>query len=722
LLPAEIATWTVTYVLTQMDVDAGGLSNSATVTTVTPLGGNISDVSDDDGAGTSDPTLAPVNATPTLFVTKSASVPDMLFPTVQRVTFAIDVQNNGNVTATGIRVVDDLQTFLAPATLVAAYPVTVSATGFGPGAVNAAYDGVSVTETLQGNATLAPGATGRVEITLVYSTATGVPAGANIATASSSQDPTPVPSNPVTVVEIDGDGDGISDADEGTGDRDGDGIPDDQDYDPTGTFYCEDTGQLRAGGQISVTGPFGTQTGVGTSNNITIVRDGTDGRFQFFVTAAGTYSVNVTYPPGTSPSTTRLDGGTLDLTTLLPSNPAVLGSGEVGSTGVLSDFSAGANPFFLTFVVEAGDPQLINVNIPLRNCGETDSAVTATKTADRSTAVFGETVNYTLTFVNSSARTFNGASILDILPSGLTYTPGSGTVNGVPTAPTVTGQQLAFGPLDVAPADTVVVRLSARVTGDAVGEMTNSAVMLDANGAPVSNEATATIRILPEAVFECTDIIGKVYDDINRNGHPDGRSGLEPLTNDDIYDGGKLGKLSTPQTVTKDYEPGLPGVRLVTANGLLITTDAFGRFHVPCAAMPRDAGSNFILKLDTRTLPQGYITTTENPRVLRVTPGKVAKMNFGAALANVIDIDLTAAAFDKATGAPSKALLKAIKDLVKDIKTKPTALHLTYQARSGETTEQALARLKAAEKALRKAWFGVGAYKLNIERSVRRVQ
>ena len=51
----------------------------------------------------------------------------------------------------------------------------------------------------------------------------------------------------------------------------------------------------------------------------------------------------------------------------------------------------------------------------------------------------------------------------------------------------------------------------------------------------------------------------------------------------------------------------------------------------PCAAIPNaDRGSNIIVKLDTRTLPAGYKMTTENPRVVRLTPGKAVKMNFGA--------------------------------------------------------------------------------------------
>ena len=79
------------------------------------------------------------------------------------------------------------------------------------------------------------------------------------------------------------------------------------------------------------------------------------------------------------------------------------------------------------------------------------------------------------------------------------------------------------------------------------------------------------MRIIPDPDFDCTDILGKVFDDRNVNG---------------IQDKG---------------EPGLPGVRLVTVRGLLVTTDSFGRYHITCPMIANeDRGSNFILKLDTR--------------------------------------------------------------------------------------------------------------------------
>ena len=717
LAVGEVASWTLSYVLTQADLNAGGLSNTATATARTPLGVNVQDISDDDGVGGDDPTLAPIAAVTSFAVVKSASKPALLFPTVERVAFTLTVKNTGNVTQSGIKLVDDLTGFLAPARLVAAYPVDITAQGFSLGAANPAYDGVSITQTLTGDATLAPGQTGTVKITLVYSTLTGVPAGANIGRVTSRQNTTPTPSNPVRIIQTDSDGDGISDGDEGGGDRDGDGIANAFDYDPTGTFYCEDNGKLLSGGRVSVTGPGGSTA------NITIVRDGSDGRFQFYVTAAGSYRLAISYPPSGVKSTTRLSAGSLDLTSLLPANPASVGSGENGSTGVLVDFSAGANTFYTTIEVAEGDPFLINNNIPMQNCAAGSGPVVASKTADRSTAVFGETVNYTLVFENKSSGGFAGATLVDQLPAGLIYTPGSGVVNGVATDPAARGARLEWGPLNVASGSKITVKLAARVaSGSVLGKAVNSTFMLDAGGAQVSNTATAVIKIQPEAVFDCSDVIGKVFDDRNHNGYQDGPNGLPPLTDDDVFVGGKYGKFVAAKPVDKNYEPGLPGVRLVTVNGLLITTDDFGRFHVPCAALPGGTGANFTLKVDPRTLPQGYILTTENPRVLRLTAGKLAKMNFGAALTNIIDIDLTGAAFAAGSDQPNSGFVKAIKQLVQDIQSKPTALRLSYLLRAGENMALANDRLRGAERLIRNAWRGVGAYKLDIERVVKQVQ
>ena len=108
----------------------------------------------------------------------------------------------------------------------------------------------------------------------------------------------------------------------------------------------------------------------------------------------------------------------------------------------------------------------------------------------------------------------------------------------------------------------------------------------------MSEEASATVRVVPDPTFDCTDVTGKVFDDSNRNGYQD------------------------------QGEIGLPGIRVVTARGLAANTDSYGRYHITCAIVPHEArGSNFVLKLDDRTLAERlpYLDTpgpgtARNPR------------------------------------------------------------------------------------------------------------
>jgi len=550
---------------------------------------------------------------------------------------------------------------------------------------------------------------------------TGAPGPEN--TASSTSDQLAVPATGTATVEIlDADGDGVPDfLEEGGGDRDGDGIPDQEDYDPTGYFYCEDNGRILSGGLISISGNGFTQTGVGVSGPINVVQDGTSGFFQFFMTAAGSYTLTViNYPATGVPSTVRTSLGALDATTLLPANPASIGSSEFGATGILADPSAAANPFYTTFVVEPGDPFILNNNIPLGQCIDAP-AVVATKTADRTSAVFGETINYTLSFRNDGSLTYTNAQIIDRLPAGLVYTPNSARVDGVAIEPVIAGGNMAWT-VNLAPAQTINVTFSARVrrTGN-FGVRTNRTWLQTAAGTRVSNIAQADVRIDPEHVFDCSDVIGKVFDDRNSNGYQDGPgSELRSIT-EQTYDGGKYDVLPAVPEVINTQEPGLPGVRLVTPDGLLITTDEFGRFSVPCAALPRNIGSNFQLKLDTRTLPSGYRVTTENPRNVRLTAGKIAKMNFGASLSQVVRIDLNNDAFIPGASQPNLQLSGAIDGLLGQIATTPSVLRLTYVLNDAEQVQSGRARLKALEQLIQKKWRGSGKYKLIIERTVTRV-
>jgi hypothetical protein len=205
----------------------------------------------------------------------------------------------------------------------------------------------------------------------------------------------------------------------------------------------------------------------------------------------------------------------------------------------------------------------------------------------------------------------------------------------------------------------------------------------------VSNVASATVRIVPDPTFDCSDLIGKVFDDRNANGWQD------------------------------EGEPGIANVRLATARGLLVTTDAEGRYHVACAAIPQaQRGSNFIMKLDERTLPSGYRLTTENPREVRMTRGKLVKLNFGAAIHRVVRLELSDAAFLKDSAEPDAALARALDRLPASLREKPSVLRLAYR-RAGEGDARIQARLRTVRQRLERLWKDSGCcYSLQFEEEI----
>ena len=257
-----------------------------------------------------------------------------------------------------------------------------------------------------------------------------------------------------------------------------------------------------------------------------------------------------------------------------------------------------------------------------------------------------------------------------------------------------------------------VITLSGRVGPNApTGNLTNRTFAVGPTGEPLSNTAEAIVRRVPEHVFDCSDVIGKVFDDRNGNGYQDGLDGA--AVSDQSYVSGKY-DLPPDEAVA---EPGLAGVRIATVNGTLITTDDFGRFHVPCAELPSSIGTNFILKVDERSLPSGYRMTSENPRVVRLTAGKFAKMNFGASLSRVIDITLSGTAF--ARGAePTAKLADAVRNLSRTLRSEPSVVRLSYVASTQEEIRMGRARMRAVEQLLRRAWRRHGTYKLTIEKTI----
>ena len=76
------------------------------------------------------------------------------------------------------------------------------------------------------------------------------------------------------------------------------------------------------------------------------------------------------------------------------------------------------------------------------------------------------------------------------------------------------------------------------------------------------------------------------------------------------------------------YEEGIPGVKISTVEGLVVTTDSYGRYHIENIPLESVRGNNYLLKVDPITLPRDSEFTTKNPLLKRIDH-VMTKFNFG---------------------------------------------------------------------------------------------
>ncbi|WP_193161518.1 isopeptide-forming domain-containing fimbrial protein [Microbulbifer hainanensis] len=336
-----------------------------------------------------------------------------------------------------------------------------------------------------------------------------------------------------------------------------------------------------------------------------------------------------------------------------------------------------------------GESQLFNNHIALDP--QLDGALSITKTASLLNVTRSQLVPYTITFGNTLPVPLTDLRLVDFFPAGFKYVAGSARVDGKAIEPEVNGLQLVWPNLRAEPDQTRTVKLLL-VVGSGVGEgkyINRARLFNQLSGQVASGEASATVRVVPDPTFDCTDVIGKVYDDKNMNGYQDAGEG------------------------------GVPGARVVTATGLHATTDAHGRYHITCAVVPnQDRGSNFVLKLDDRSLPSGYRLTTENPRVQRATRGKMIKFNFGTSLHRVVRLDLAEAVFEPGTTELRPQWNSRTDLLLEKLQEAPSVLRLSYLAEN-EDPDLVDRRLQAMKVRIADEWArNYGDYELTIETEV----
>lgn len=664
----DSVTITATYDITQADIDAGEVINSARVTGTDPF---ATDVTDDSGTTTGDdiPLVTPLTRTPGITLTKTASDPGPSPRAGDTITYAFRIENTGNVTLTDVTVTDTL----AGITLTGS-PITLAPGEVNDTAYSATYDLTA--------ADIAAG-------TLVNdASVTGTPpSGPDVTDDSSVTLPLPqVPSLEATKTQVfEDNGDGRED------------IGDTLRY----TITVENTGNI----------PVSGLTLVDTLTDL-------DGNVLALTTGPTFDSASAGSPEGT------LEVG--EIATYLATYVAEIGA--VNSGGVDNTVTATGTPDFgpAPSVSDVSDDGIDTDGNTTDDPTEfrfapsiIDSGVTLEKTTTSNIVRRGDVVPYEITVTNENTFLVGPVDLVDTLPPGFLYVPGSSSLAGEVS----TGRRITWPGITIPASSSITVTIEARIlNGARAGELTNTVELFDSStGNPVAPPATATVRMLPEPVFDCGEVIGKVFEDHNGNGHQDPEA-AGAISNQDIFDG-KFGGKASPAISPQDLaEDGVPNARLATVDGTVITTDQNGLFSVPCAMLPEDRGSNFILKLDERSLPAGYRVTTENPRVVRLTPGMMTEVNFGVGIGRVVRIDLGPAAFPN--GELSPELRAGIATLLPRIKDELVTLRLAFVvSRSADESDVRNARqaLRMVERYIRREWRGIGERRLLIEQVILRL-
>jgi len=353
---------------------------------------------------------------------------------------------------------------------------------------------------------------------------------------------------------------------------------------------------------------------------------GADGAYRFDLRAgargdcpagAGEYAIEVVGAPSS-----HLPGDSL----LLPPERVALdvaacaaGSACVVQAQSGAPMDADATTWYRRLTLSASAATAFHNHIPL---DPTDSPVYAglisvsKEAASRFPAV-GQPVGYEIRLSNTTSVALRGIELRDNLPDEFNFIADSASIQetgdsplDLPAALSLAGRPsrpirasgndpVTFGPFDLAANSSVVIRYVTRPsTRASQGSYTNTATPLAGNRI-VGNVAEATVNIASDPLFEQTTVLGQVF--LDRDG-----------------DGIRGGN-----------EPGIPGVRLATVEGLLIETDANGRYHVAAVEVDNASrGANFIIKLDPATLPDGARVVSQNPRVLRITQSLMSRIDF----------------------------------------------------------------------------------------------
>ena len=305
------------------------------------------------------------------------------------------------------------------------------------------------------------------------------------------------------------------------------------------------------------------------------------GEYRFPVVPDGNYRLVVTPPPAyAAPSSASID----DLQNL-PGAPYQLSPASFG-----------------TEFTKAGEIST-SVDIPV---DPQSSALFLQKQTLTTMAAPGDFVRYELTLENASATgTASGVTIVDQLPSGVRFVPGSVTIDGVEAPDPVVSpdlQTLEFTVPDIAvAARTQIFYVVEIVGGERNDELINTATAFAAGGL-LSNESRAAIRLTEDLFRSTSTVVGRV---------------LEGDCSQDTF----------------TEEQGVADIRVYLEDGRFAVSDAGGRFHFEGL----EPGTH-VVQMDSFTVPEyfdligcaqapGFAGSAE-AQFVRLSPGGMHRADF----------------------------------------------------------------------------------------------
>ncbi len=204
----------------------------------------------------------------------------------------------------------------------------------------------------------------------------------------------------------------------------------------------------------------------------------------------------------------------------------------------------------------------------------------------------GEVVTFFMQFQNKVGVAFNGVEILSELPPGFDLVQNSVRLNDQTVGWREGSLIIPVGTVQASERVTAAFQLVA-TRGVTIGKSYEVILRIrDASG-NLSEETHMRLVVEGDPVFDEGTIVGKVFNDTNKNGKQD------------------------------NGEKGVPGVRLATEEGVVIFTDNNGMYHIPAVKPGRH-----VVKIDGHSLPDCTQYITEESLLVKTTPGIMNKASF----------------------------------------------------------------------------------------------